>query len=45
MPIIEVDYVTKEIVTARADDIITKWIDFFVLHKPIEPERINGRLK
>lgn len=35
----------EEIVTARADDIVAKWIDFFVLHKPIEPERITRRLK
>ncbi|MDP4029295.1 MAG: hypothetical protein Q8P42_10085 [Gallionella sp.] len=25
--------------------IIAKWIDFFVLHKPITPERITRRLK
>ena len=24
---------------------VTKWIDFFVLHKPIKPERITQRLK
>lgn len=35
----------EEIVSARADDIITKWIDFFVLHKSITPERITRRLK
>jgi hypothetical protein len=35
----------EEIVSARADDIIAKWIDFFVLHKPITPERITRRLK
>lgn len=35
----------EEIVTARADDIVAKWIDFFVLHKPITPERITRRLK
>jgi hypothetical protein len=34
-----------EVVSARADDIIQKWIDFFVLHKSIKPERITGRLK
>jgi hypothetical protein len=27
------------------DDIVAKWIDFFVLHKPIKPERITRRLK
>ena len=35
----------KEIVSARADDIVQKWIDFFVLHKSVRPERITGRLK
>jgi hypothetical protein len=35
----------KEIVSARADDIVQKWIDFFVLHKSVKPERITGRLK
>lgn len=35
----------KEIVNARADDIVQKWIDFFVLHKSVRPERITGRLK
>jgi hypothetical protein len=35
----------EEIVENRANDIIAKWIDFFVLHKPIMPERITRRLK
>ncbi|MDP2786710.1 MAG: DUF4160 domain-containing protein [Pseudomonadota bacterium] len=35
----------EEIVSARADEIVSKWIDFFVLHKPIKPERITRRLK
>jgi hypothetical protein len=35
----------EEIVGARADEIVTKWIDFFVLHKPVKPERITRRLK
>lgn len=35
----------EEVISARADDIIAKWIDFFVLHKPIKPERITRRLK
>ena len=34
-----------EIVTAKAEDIVRKWIDFFVLHKSISPERITRRLK
>jgi len=33
------------VVTARAADIVAKWIDFFVLHKPVKSERITRRLK
>ena len=35
----------EEVVTARATDIVNKWIDFFVLNKPIQSERITRRLK
>jgi hypothetical protein len=35
----------EELVTARADDIVGKWIDYFVLNKSISPERITTRLK
>lgn len=35
----------KEIVSVKADDIVAKWIDYFVLHKPITPENITRRLK
>ena len=35
----------KEIVTAKADDIVQKWIDYFVLHKSFDAEQINRRLK
>ena len=35
----------EELVNARADEIVGKWIDFFVLHKPIKAERITRRLK
>ena len=35
----------KEIVTAKADEIIQKWIDFFVLHKHVTAENITRRLK
>ena len=35
----------QEVVTARAQDIVNKWIDFFVLHKSIKLERITRRLK
>ena len=35
----------KELVSARASDIVSKWIDFFVLHKPVKVERITRRLK
>ncbi|NNM79389.1 MAG: DUF4160 domain-containing protein [Gallionella sp.] len=29
----------------RAGEIIAKWIDFFVLHKPVKSELISRRLK
>ena len=35
----------QEIVTVKADEIVSKRIDFFVLHKSITPERITRRLK
>jgi len=35
----------EELVSARAEEIVSKWIDFFVLHKPITAERITQRLK
>jgi len=35
----------SEIVTARADDIMQKWIDFFVLNKSVKSQRITKRLK
>ena len=35
----------QEIVTAKAEEIVSKWIDFFVLHKSVASERITRRLK
>lgn len=35
----------EEIVNARANEIVAKWIDFFVLHKSVKPEYITRRLK
>lgn len=35
----------QELVSAKATDIVNKWIDFFVLHKSITPEHITTRLK
>lgn len=34
----------KTLVATYADDIVRKWVDFFVLHKPISTERITRRL-
>ena len=34
----------QELVSVRANDIVQKWIDFFVLHKSIKPERITGKI-
>lgn len=35
----------REIVSARAVEIVQKWIDYFVWHKSIHSERIYRRLK
>ena len=35
----------QEIVTIKADEIVSKWIDYFVMHKSITSERITRRLK
>ena len=35
----------EEIVSVKAEEIVSKWIDFFVLHKSIASERITKRLK
>ncbi len=34
----------KKLVWAYADDIVKKWVDFFVMHKSIKPERITRNL-
>lgn len=35
-----------EIVTEHyANEIVQKWIDYFILHKPIETQRIRRRIK
>ena len=35
----------EELVHAKSADIVQKWIDYFVLHKSIQSETINRRLK
>jgi hypothetical protein len=35
----------QELVSVKADEIVSKWIDFFVMHKSITSERITRRLK
>jgi hypothetical protein len=35
----------KVLVNAKADDIVRRWVDFFVLKKHIKPELINRRLR
>lgn len=35
----------QELVEAKADDIVAKWIDYFVLHKSVASESITRRLK
>ena len=35
----------QEIVSVRAEEVVKRWIDFFVFNKSIKPERITQRLK
>lgn len=35
----------QEIVSAKAEEIVQKWIDFFVLHRPVQAQKIDWRLK
>ena len=35
----------KALVTAKAEDIVRRWVDFHVMHRHIEPEIINRKLK
>jgi hypothetical protein len=35
----------KALVSQHSADIVRKWVDFFVLHKQVTPERITRRLK
>jgi hypothetical protein len=35
----------RELVSEYADDIVQKWVDYFVLHKSIECQKIARRLK
>jgi len=35
----------EALVSHYSDQIIQKWVDYFVLHKPIKPEVITRRIK
>lgn len=35
----------EQLVSRRTDDIVRKWVDFFVHHRPVQPETITRRLK
>jgi hypothetical protein len=35
----------KSFVTVYAEKIVQKWIDFFILNKPVSPEIINQKVK
>ena len=35
----------QELVESRAEAIVGKWIDFFVLNKPVQSETIGRRIK
>jgi len=34
----------REVVRARAQDIVQKWVDYFVLRKSVAPEKITKQL-
>ncbi|MEI6082480.1 MAG: DUF4160 domain-containing protein [Verrucomicrobiota bacterium] len=35
----------QELVSAKSADIVQKWIEYFVLHKTVQTEKITTRLK
>ena len=35
----------RAVIHQRADDIVAKWVDFFVWHKPVKAERITRRVR
>jgi hypothetical protein len=35
----------QTLVRHHADDIVRKWVDYFVLHRRIQPEIITRRIK
>ncbi|MCF7848206.1 MAG: DUF4160 domain-containing protein [Kiritimatiellales bacterium] len=35
----------KKLVNMHAEDIVQKWVDYFIMHKAIKPEHIDRRLK
>ena len=35
----------ERLVSRRGDDIVQKWVDFFVHHRPITPEKITRKLR
>ena len=35
----------QTLVSHYADDIVQKWIDYFVMHRPIKPQVITRRIK
>lgn len=39
----EMDH-SREVVRARAQDIVQKWVDYFVLHKSVSVEKITKQL-
>ncbi|MDI6791576.1 MAG: DUF4160 domain-containing protein [bacterium] len=35
----------QAVVKHYAEDIVQKWIDYFVLHKPVQPEKIIRKIR
>jgi len=35
----------KEFIDVNADDIVSKWVDYFIYHKDVQFKKINKRVK
>jgi len=35
----------KAVVEKHAQEIVDKWVDYFVYHKPVPPQRITRRIR
>ena len=45
-PLSKAELKNFQTITARyAEEIVQKWIDYFVLHKPVEAQKITQRIR